>query len=319
MSSADTERADRGPSANELRDLISGDPRVAVDDLEVLFGGEIDHAEGIAIDTDGTIWCGGEDGQIYRIEPNSPCAVVATIGGRPLGIALDASGDAYVAAEAGWTPGGVAAVWKVSPVGGATVLVSEVEGRALVAPNHPAFLPDGTLLCTESGTWGKDDGFVFSVGADGSSSIVDRTCHRYPNGICVSESGDRVLVVESMLPGVSVLERTAAGNFEPSAIVIELPGVIPDGVALDDSGNMLIACFAPDCVLLVDASGTVEAVASDRRRFSLHSPTNVAFVPGTSTVIAANYGERALTRFGHERRGAAVHRPDHSASAWTAM
>jgi len=317
MSSEDIGRADHGSSRDELRDLISGDPRVAVDDLEVLFGGEIDHAEGIAIDADGTIWCGGEEGQIYRIEPNSPCAVVAKIAGRPLGIALDASGVAYVAAEAGSTPGGVAAVWKVSPDGGATVLVTEVDGRGLVSPNHPAFLPDGTLLCTESGTWGGDDGFVFSVGADGSSSIIDRTCSRYPNGICVSESGDRILVVESMLPGIRVLERAADGSFEPSTVVVELPGVIPDGVVLDDSGNMLIACFAPDCVLVVDTVGNVEVVASDRRRFSLHSPTNVAFVPGTSTVIAANYGERALTRFRHDRRGAAVHRPDHSATAWT--
>ena len=30
----------------------------------------LDHPEGLAVHRDGSIWCGGECGQIYRIEPD---------------------------------------------------------------------------------------------------------------------------------------------------------------------------------------------------------------------------------------------------------
>ncbi len=42
----------------------------------------LDHPEGLAVHRDGSIWCGGERGQIYRIEPDgSSMEQVASTGG----------------------------------------------------------------------------------------------------------------------------------------------------------------------------------------------------------------------------------------------
>src|SRR3954452_21790155 len=54
------------------------------------------HPEGIAIDSDGNVWCGGEDGQIYRIAADgSAIELMASTGGFTLGLAFDAQGRLY--------------------------------------------------------------------------------------------------------------------------------------------------------------------------------------------------------------------------------
>ena len=46
-----------------------------IDAAKVFYDGlltepRLDHPEGLAVHRDGSIWCGGERGQIYRIEPD---------------------------------------------------------------------------------------------------------------------------------------------------------------------------------------------------------------------------------------------------------
>src|SRR6478752_3641630 len=76
-------------------------PILGIDKAEVFFDGIVSeprllHPEGVAVDADGAIWCGGELGQIYRIAPDgSSIEEVATTGGFTLGIALDGRGQVY--------------------------------------------------------------------------------------------------------------------------------------------------------------------------------------------------------------------------------
>ena len=37
--------------------------------VRVFYDG-VDHAEGVAVHPDGSVWCGGEAGQVYRIAPD---------------------------------------------------------------------------------------------------------------------------------------------------------------------------------------------------------------------------------------------------------
>src|ERR1700730_15950197 len=71
----------------------------------------IDHAEGLAVGADGTIWCGGEEGQGDRGRVDGNPEQVATLRGRTLGFAVDGDGNAYCADPDGpglyrITPGG---------------------------------------------------------------------------------------------------------------------------------------------------------------------------------------------------------------------
>jgi gluconolactonase len=85
-------------------------PLVATDDIEVAWTG-IDHSEGVAIDADGTVWAGGEEGQVYRGRLDGEPRSIASLPGRTLGFALDADGNAYCADMTG--PG----IYRIAPNG----------------------------------------------------------------------------------------------------------------------------------------------------------------------------------------------------------
>src|SRR5919201_1161547 len=69
---------------------------------EVFFDGvltdpQLDHPEGVAVHRDGSIWCGGERGQIFRIDPSGGrLDEVASTGGFALGLAFDREDDLFV-------------------------------------------------------------------------------------------------------------------------------------------------------------------------------------------------------------------------------
>jgi gluconolactonase len=58
----------------------------------------LDHPEGIAVHRDGSIWCGGERGQVYRIEADGSAMeqVAQAEEGFSHGMAFDAGDNLYV-------------------------------------------------------------------------------------------------------------------------------------------------------------------------------------------------------------------------------
>jgi hypothetical protein len=107
-------------------------------------------------------------------------------------------------------------------------------------------------------------------------------------------------VVESTLPGVSVLSLGADGSLLDRRVLVEVPGAVPDGLLYDDQGRLLISCWAPDAVLRVKAGGELTVVVHDPLRVVLNQPTNIALVPGTSRLVAANIGDRYLSVFDYD-------------------
>jgi gluconolactonase len=77
------------------------EPILPLESAEVFFDGifsepRLRHPEGIAIDADGDIWCGGETGEIYRISADgSGIETVASTGGFILGLAFDSDQNLY--------------------------------------------------------------------------------------------------------------------------------------------------------------------------------------------------------------------------------
>ncbi len=273
--------------------------RVPLERIATLFDG-LDEPEGVAVADDGAIWCGGREGQVYRGHAAGAATVVARLPGRVLGIALDAAGDAYCCCL-GDAPG----VFRVRGDGTTGRLLGDLPGRPLVAPNHPAFLPDGRLAVTDSGHDGADDGCVLVVGRDGAAGVLSESVRRYPNGLAASPDGSFLAVVESTLPGVVALP--ASGDGVPR-VLARLPDTVPDGVAFDGRGRLLVSCFTPSRIWLVDGD-EVRVLVDDPEERVLRGPTNVAFVPGTGTVVCANLRGTSLAVFAHDTPGAALPRP----------
>jgi gluconolactonase len=293
----------RLPSTREHRTprLAEHDSLVDIGSVEQIWAG-IDHAEGLAVAADGTIWCGGEEGQVYRGQVEGSPQNVATLRGRTLGFAVDGDGNAYCADPDG--PG----LYRITPGGEVAEVSNGSVDRPAIYPNHPAFLPSGEILWTDSGNWGADNGCLFMTSPGGSTKIADRSACRFPNGLAVSPDRRTLAVVESALPGVASLSIDGT-TLHGYRVLVELPDTVPDGVAFDADGGLLISCWAPDAILVLRAGGELETVAYDPLRFAFDQPTNIAFLPDSRKVVVANFGERFLSVFEHDCLGAPVPRP----------
>ena len=264
---------------------------IPVEAVEPVWFGLVDHVEDLAFEEDGTVWCGGEEGQVYRGRLEGEPEIVARTPGRTYGFALGPDGACYCADVA--DPG----IYRIDSEGEVERASAGTSDRPALLPNDLAFLPSGELLFSDSGNWGGDDGCIYAVGRDGSTRVVDTTCAAYPNGLCVSPDGSEIAVVESTLPGVSVVSLGADGSLSDRRVLVELPGTVPDGLLYDDEGRLLISFWSPDAVLRVETDGELTTVVNDPLRVALNQPTNIAFVPGTNRLVAANIGDRYLSVF----------------------
>src|SRR5579875_2533668 len=105
----------------------------------------LDHPEGVAVGRDGTVYAGGESGQVYRISPNAEkVEIIATTGGFCLGMTLDQQ-ENLVICDCGRRE-----VLGVSPEGHIETLVKSVAGRELINPNFSVFDSQGNLYFSDS-------------------------------------------------------------------------------------------------------------------------------------------------------------------------
>ena len=276
---------------------------MSANDVQVVMS-DIDHPEGVAVAPDGAIWAGGEAAQVYRAMPGDPPTQIATLAGRTLGLAFDASGIAYFCDES------EPAVFRVTAGGQASVFSRGCSDRPLRVPNYPAFLPEGPLLVSDSGDWGQSNGLLFAIEPDGAAHVLTDRPAEYTNGLCVSADGRTVYVVESSLPGVSAISldsKHVVVGYEP---VVQLSDAVPDGIALDDEERLYISCFVPDAIYVLQPSGDLETVLHDRERVVVNEPTNIAFGgEGLHDLYFANCGARHVARVRLETRGQRPHLP----------
>jgi len=248
---------------------------------------DLDHPEGVAWGLDGHVYAGGEAGQIYRVSLGGVVEQVADTGGEVLGIAIDGRGRVY-ACDAGNE-----AVMRVTPDTG----LVETYSKGTVAdpmrlPNMLAFDEAGHLYVTDSGEYLEDDGVVYRVDPDGETVVWSRQPSRYPNGCCLDTDGGSLIVVESYRPGVVRVPVRGDGSAGPVETIIDLPETVPDGVALDATGRLVVTCYRPDRLYIIPPGGAPEVFADDPHGAVLNAPTNVVFVgPDLDRMVVANVGE----------------------------
>jgi gluconolactonase len=124
--------------------LDTGAARVFYDGL--LTDPRLDHPEGLAVHRDGSVWCGGERGQIYRITANgSSIEQVTSTDGFCLGMAFDSEDNLFVCDLKH------AAVMKLDARSEKLERFADgVDGHALRIPNFPAFDAEGRMYVSDS-------------------------------------------------------------------------------------------------------------------------------------------------------------------------
>ncbi len=249
----------------------------------------LDHPEGLAVHRDGSVWCGGERGQIYRIEPDgSGMEEVATTGGFCLGMAFDAHDDLYVCDLVH------AAVMKLDTASGRLErFVDGAGGRRFGIPNAPALDREGQLFVSDSHAFKEPGGGIFRFQPDGSGELWYDEPVNFANGIAFAPDGSHLYVAEtfgSAIFRIPVAEGGSAGRREE---VVSLPGVLPDGLAFDTEGTLYVGCYEPSQVLAVTPSGTVETLVADPEAHLLCHPTNLAL--RGRTLFTSNLGRWHIT------------------------
>jgi sugar lactone lactonase YvrE len=279
--------------------LIQASP----DNVQVIAAGLLDHPEGIAVAPDGTIYAGGEAGQIYRVSTDGAVEVIAETGGFILGIALDGAGNLYACDQKNST------VLQINISSGTCRRYSTgTPERRLVLPNFPAFDAHGNLFVSDSGDYWNDtgDGCIFVVRPNGVTELFHTGPFKFANGVALSPNNELYVAQSSAWNIVRVSATEPDSAIE---VVVQLPDhSVPDGIAFTRDGDLIVACYRPDIVYLVKADVALEVLVEDLTAEFLMRPTNAALHQGR--LYLANLGGWHLSSVGvPELAPAFIHRP----------
>ncbi|HYF12464.1 MAG TPA: SMP-30/gluconolactonase/LRE family protein [Actinomycetota bacterium] len=252
---------------------------------------QLDHPEGVAVHPDGSVWCGGERGQIYRLDPDGRDLVeVGSTGGFCLGMAFDSLASSLYVCDLK-----LAAVFRVEVASGRVERFADGgPDGAFKVPNFPAFGPDGHLFVSDSHAFRVPGPGIWRVDGDGRATLwFDRDLN-FANGLAFDATGRFLSVAETFGNRISRIEVREDGTAGDAETFSELGEAWPDGLAFDVEGNLYVGCYEPSQILRVDATGRPALLYREASAHTLAHPTNVAF--RGSTMFTANLGRWHVTR-----------------------
>lgn len=216
--------------------------------------------EDVAVDAEGRVYVGVEEGKILRYAADgSDPQVFADTGGRPLGLDFDRGGNLIVADAA-------KGLLSIDPLGSVKVLCTE-------AGSHPFKFTDDVDVDSQNVAWFSDASYKwghdnhameealesapngrlvkYDINTGECSVVLDDLV--FANGIAVSPDDTYVLVNETMRYRVKRVYVRGPRAGEVDLFVDNLPG-FPDGISTGVDGVFWLALFAPRNPLL-DAAG----------------------------------------------------------------
>lgn len=253
---------------------------------------QLNHPECLAFDGEGNIWCGGERGEIFRIDRSGAfIELIASTGGFTLGIALDDKGRLFTCDLKH------SAVFSLDTISGELKKFADGNGNGykIRIPNYPVVdRARGCLYVSDSydsaeagpGIW------RFDLMTGEGEMWVDAPM-RFANGMALSQDGETLYVAETFDRKVSAISIGKDGR--PTGIS-EVCGVeaLPDGLALDANGCLYITCYEPSLIYRYRKETGVELLYYDEEAHILCHPTNIAF--SGNDLFVANLGRWHITR-----------------------
>jgi gluconolactonase len=273
---------------------------LTIDDISVFAEG-LDHPECVAVHPDGSVWAGGEAGQIYRISRDGKqVELVNSTGGFILGIAFSPAADWLAACDLANK-----CVWKLETGSNKlTHFALGADGETFKIPNFPAFTKEGRLFVSDSGAFRQVNGRIYCFEPSGKGEIWEKGPYNFANGMALSAGEDFLYVVCSWLPGVERIRINRDGTAGEREVYCRLPQTCPDGLAFDAGGNLYVSCYAPNRIYKVDPQRQITLLVDDWEAHTLSNPTNIAFGGDNfDQLFTANLGRWHLSRINLGARG----------------
>ena len=273
------------------RFATAGETLLAPDRAKVFFDGtfsepRLAHPEGVAVGPDGWIWCGTERGEILRIAPDaSAMERVASTDGFALGLAFDGDRRLFVCDLKHAT---------VFALDLATRALTPFAGGGIKIPNYPVVdHAHGRLLVSDSFAADRPGPGIWAFDlATGTGGLWYDAPLVFANGLALG--GGALFVCETFARRVLRIEIAADGSAGAAAPFVEdLPG-LPDGIAFDGAGNLVVACYEPSRLLRVSPNGRqTDVLIEDPTAHLFCHPTNIAF--DGNRLFSANLGRWHIT------------------------
>lgn len=244
-------------------------------------GGGLMRPEGIMAADDGSIFTADMRGCCSRTSPKGATAFFGALGGVPNGICLDRAGNCIVANI------GNGQVQSLAPDGSHTVLMTGAEGKPMPTPNFPFIDSRGRLWVSNSTAHYNVQDALDRVIPDGTLVVIEDGIPRivadgicFANGVAVDAEERYVYVAESTTRRIVRYAILPGGSLGPMEIYgPDFLGRLgyPDGIALDEGGNLWITFPAWNAIGLINPQRELEIVLEDPERKILRAPTNICF------------------------------------------
>ncbi|NND82502.1 MAG: strictosidine synthase family protein [Gammaproteobacteria bacterium] len=212
--------------------------------------------EAVVVGVDGTLYASTHEGWILRAGVNDTALQRwVNAGGRPLGLALDAEGNLWVA-------NAYIGLQKITPQGTVSTELSHVEGSAIRYADDLDITTDGTIYLSDASTRFAAQDWAGTL----SASLLDLNEHSrsgriieyhpkrgarillegfsFANGVALDPQGRYLLIAETGEYRVwkHWLRGPATGKSE--VIIDQLPG-FPDNVHLGQNGRYWVGLTSP--------------------------------------------------------------------------
>ncbi|MEQ9423514.1 MAG: SMP-30/gluconolactonase/LRE family protein [Cyclobacteriaceae bacterium] len=263
-------------------------------DKAVVFTEGLDHPECVAIHPDGSVWAGGEGGQIYRIsQDGSNVEEVANTGGFILGIAFSPGAQWLAICDLGKK-----CLWKLDLASMKLEMFSDgADGHQFNIPNYGVFDSAGNYYVTESGDFRQVTGKILKYDTEGNGTIWHDGSFNFTNGCALGPNETHIYVVVSFMPGIERIAINADGSAGEREVYCTLPESVPDGCAFDADGNLYVSCYAPNKIYKIASDRTASIFIDDWEAHTLSNPTNIAFGgDNLDQMFTANLGRWHITK-----------------------
>lgn len=231
------------PAPEPMTGLLA--PNEQLRQAELLAKGQVYGPEDTAINAQGVVFAGTQDGYIVRVFPDGRVDNWLSTEGRPLGMVFDQQGNLIVADA-----------WKgllsITPDGDITVLTSEADGIPFRFTDDVDIAADGRIYFTDASSRFHQPDYKLDLlemrphgrllrysPKTGKTEVLLGDMH-FANGVAVAPDGHSVLVNETWKYRILRYWISGPKTGEAEVFAENLPG-FPDNLAVDDKGRFWVA------------------------------------------------------------------------------